>query len=110
LGIPSFMHGLAIMGGVEASIRSRGGVTTLFGWLRKIRWGHPGIAALVCSLLLFAIGGWTGTATTTLQLNMVSHNTMWIPAHVHQIVVGGTTLAFMGFMYMLVPLLVRREL
>ena len=35
---------------------------------------------------------------------------MSVPAHVHAIVVGGTTLAFMGFAYYLVPLLVRREL
>jgi cytochrome c oxidase subunit 1 len=109
LGVPSLMHGLALMGGVEATIR-RQGRTSLFGWLRKIRWSHPGIAAISMSLLLFAIGGWSGTAQTTLQLNLLSHNTMWVPAHVHQIVSGGTTLAFMGFAYMLVPLLARRAL
>ncbi len=109
LGVPSLMHGLAVMGGVEAKLR-REGATGLFGWLKRIRWGHPGIAALAGSLLIFAVGGWSGTAETTLQLNMISHNTMWVPAHLHQTVVGGTTLAFMGFAYLLVPLLVRREL
>lgn len=109
LGVPSLMHGLAVMGGVEATLR-RLGPASLFGWLRRIRWGNPGVAALTCSLLLFAIGGWSGTAQTTLQLNLVSHNTMWIPGHIHGVVVGGTTLAFMGFAYMLVPLLVRRAL
>jgi cytochrome c oxidase subunit 1 len=109
LGVPSLMHGLAVMGGVEATLR-RLGPTSLFGWLRRVRWGNPAVAALTCSLLLFAIGGWSGTAQTTLQLNLVSHNTMWIPGHVHGVVVGGTTLAFMGFAYYLVPLLVRRAL
>ena len=109
LGIPSLMHGLAVMGSVEATVR-RTTPTSLFGWLRKVSWSHPAIAALATSLLLFAIGGWSGTAETTLQLNMVSHNTMWVPAHVHQIVVGGTTLAFMGFLYVLVPLLTQRAL
>ena len=109
LGVPSLMHGLAVMGGVEAKLR-REGATGLFGWLKRIRWGHAGVAALAGSLLIFAVGGWSGTAETTLPLNMVSHNTMWVPAHLHQTVVGGTTLAFMGFAYMLVPLLVRREL
>ena len=109
LGIPSLMHGLAVMGGVEASLRQLG-PTSLFGWLRRIEWRNPGVAALTCSLLLFAIGGWSGTALTTLQLNMVGHNTMWIPGHLHGVVVGGTTLAFMGFAYFLVPLLVRRAL
>ncbi|MHB8642205.1 MAG: cbb3-type cytochrome c oxidase subunit I [Gaiellaceae bacterium] len=109
LGIPSLMHGLAVMGGVEATQRAKG-VTGLFGWLRSLKWSHAGIAAMAGSLLLFALGGWTGTAETTLQLNMVSHNTMWVPAHIHQVVVGGTTLAFMGFAYYLVPLLTCRRL
>ena len=109
LGVPSLMHGLAVMGGVEATLRKLG-PTSLFGWLRRLDWGNPGVAALTGSLLLFAIGGWSGTAQTTLQLNLVSHNTMWIPGHVHGVVVGGTTLAFMGFAYFLVPLLVRRAL
>jgi cytochrome c oxidase subunit 1 len=109
LGVPSLMHGLAVMGGAEARQRERGAIG-LFGWLRAIDFRHPGIAALACSLLLFAVGGWTGTAETTLQLNILTHNTMWVPAHVHAIVVGGTTLAFMGFAYLLVPMLTRRRL
>jgi cytochrome c oxidase subunit I len=109
LGVPSLMHGLAVIGGTEAKLRE-GGPASLFGWLRRVRFGNASIAALACSLLLFAIGGWSGTAETTLQLNMLTHNTMWVPAHVHAIVVGGTTLAFMGFAYLLVPLLAQREL
>jgi cytochrome c oxidase subunit 1 len=109
LGVPSLMHGLAVMGGAEARLRNRG-ATGLFGWLRRIDFKNAAIAALACSLILFAFGGWTGTAQTTLQLNMVTHNTMWVPAHVHAIVVGGTTLAFMGFAYLLVPLLTQRRL
>ncbi|HEY6017336.1 MAG TPA: cbb3-type cytochrome c oxidase subunit I [Gaiellaceae bacterium] len=109
LGVPSLMHGLAVMGGAEAKLRQERRYS-LFGWLKRLNWGNPSIVALACSLVLFAIGGWSGTAQTTLQLNMVSHNTMWIPAHVHAIVVGGTTMAFMGFAYLLVPLLVQRAL
>jgi cytochrome c oxidase subunit 1 len=41
---------------------------------------------------------------------MVTHNTMWVPAHIHAIVVGGTTLALMGFAYALVPMLTQRRL
>lgn len=109
LGVPSLMHGLAVMGGAEARLRERG-ATGLFGWLRRIDFKNASIAALACSLLLFAVGGWSGTVQTTLQLNMLTHNTMWVPAHVHAIVVGGTTLAFMGFAYLLVPLLTQRRL
>ncbi len=109
LGVPSLMHGLAIMGGTEVKLRREGAVG-LFGWLKRIRFGHAAIGALTCSLLLFAIGGWSGTVETTLPLNAVSHNTMGVPAHLHETVVGGMTLAFMGFAYLLVPLLTRRQL
>ena len=109
LGIPSLMHGLAIMGGVEAKLRSEG-ATGLFGWLKRLDWSSYGTAALAGSLLIFAVGGWSGTVETTLPLNLVNHNTMGIPAHLHSTVVGGMTIAFMGFAYYLVPLLTRRRL
>jgi cytochrome c oxidase subunit 1 len=109
LGIPSLMHGLAVMGGVEARLRAEG-ATGLFGWLRRIDWTSYGTAALAGSLVIFAIGGWSGTVETTLPLNLVNHNTMGVPAHLHSTVVGGMTIAFMGFAYYLVPLLTRRRL
>jgi cytochrome c oxidase subunit 1 len=109
LGIPSLMHGLAIMGGVEFTLR-RQGATGLFGWLKRIDWSSYGTAALAGSLAIFAIGGWSGTVETTLPLNLVNHNTMGVPAHLHSTVVGGMTIAFMGFAYYLVPLLTRRRL
>jgi cytochrome c oxidase subunit 1 len=109
LGIPSLMHGLAIMGGVEAAQR-RAGAAGLFGWLKRLDWGNYGTAALAGSLLIFAFGGWSGTVETTVPLNLVNHNTMGIPAHLHATVVGGMTVAFMGFAYYLLPLLTRRRI
>jgi cytochrome c oxidase subunit 1 len=109
LGVPSFMHGLAIIGGAEFALRKLG-AGGLFGWLKRLDWGHAGVAALAGSLVVFAIGGWSGTVETTLPLNLVTHNTMNVPGHLHQTVVGGMTLAFMGFAYYLIPVLVRRRL
>jgi cytochrome c oxidase subunit 1 len=109
LGVPSLMHGLAVLGGAEYEIR-RQWKTSLFGWLRKLRWDHAGVVALAGSLLIFAFGGWSGTVETTLPLNLVTHNTMNVPGHLHQTVTGGMTLAFMGFAYYLIPVLVRRRL
>ncbi len=39
-----------------------------------------------------------------------AHNTMRLPGHFHATVVSGTTLAFMGLTYYLIPLIFRREL
>ncbi len=56
------------------------------------------------------IGGVTGITIGTEQINMTAHNTMRLPGHFHATVVGGTTLAFMGLTYYLIPLIFRREL
>ena len=44
------------------------------------------------------------------QINLLMHNTLYVPGHFHATVVIGTTLAFMALTYWLVPVLFRREL
>ncbi len=39
------------------------------------------------------------------QVNIISHNTLRITGHFHSMVVAGTTLAFMGLTYYVVPLI-----
>jgi cytochrome c oxidase subunit 1 len=46
----------------------------------------------------------------TEQLNLIIHNTIYVPGHFHATVVVGTTLAFMGLTYFLIPVLFRRKL
>lgn len=98
LGIPSAMHGLAVPASVEKTLRSRG-AQGLWGWLRQWGWDNPPMVLLGFSVLLFGIGGFDGTVATTMQLNMTRHNNMWIPAHIHGALAGGTTLGFMAFAY-----------
>ncbi len=109
LSVPSMLHALALLGGVEATLRAAGH-TGLFGWLAKIPWRNPGVAGLLLSMLLFGMGGVVAQPQTTLQTNLLFHNTMWVPAHFHFVVVGGTTLAFMTLSYYIVPLLTLRRL
>jgi cytochrome c oxidase subunit 1 len=45
----------------------------------------------------------------TEQINLIMHNTLYVPGHFHATVVAGTTLAFMAITYLLVPLIFRRE-
>jgi len=109
LSIPSMLHALALLGGLEALLRASGH-TGLFGWLTRIPWGNPGIAGLLLSMLLFGLGGIIAQPQTTLQPNLNYHNTMWVPSHFHFTVVGGTTLAFMTLSYYVIPLLTLRKL
>ncbi|WP_420628060.1 cbb3-type cytochrome c oxidase subunit I [Candidatus Leptofilum sp.] len=107
----SLIHAFSIPGAVEAAQRRKGYTKSLFEWIRKAPWREPGFSALVISMVLFGwIGGVTGVTIGTEQVNMLAHNTMRLPGHFHATVVSGTTLAFMGLTYYLIPLIFRREL
>ncbi len=107
----SMIHAFSIPAALEVALRRQGHKRGLLEWLRKAPWREPGFAALVVSMFVFGwIGGVTGVTIGTEQINMLAHNTLRIPGHFHATVVGGTTLAFMGLTYYLIPLIFRREL
>lgn len=105
LGIPSSIHGIAVPAAAEAKLRKLYGDNSWFGFLRRWGWGDPAMIALCFSLVLFGIGGFDGTIGTTLQLNAFLHNTMWMPAHIHGALAGGTAVGFMGLSWYLLPAL-----
>jgi cytochrome c oxidase subunit 1 len=109
--LASMVHGMTIPASLEVAQRKRGLSKGLFEWLAKAPWGNPGFAALVLSLVLFGfMGGITGVTFGAEQVSIISHNTLRIPGHFHATVVAGTTLAFMGLTYFVVPLIFRRRL
>lgn len=108
--LASLIHGFTVPASVEVALRKQGHTKGLFGWLAKAPWKNPGFSAFFLSLLIFGfIGGITGVTLGTQQINIIAHNTLRIPGHFHATVVGGTSLAFMGLAYYVVPLIFRRE-
>ncbi|MBI3571085.1 MAG: cbb3-type cytochrome c oxidase subunit I, partial [Gammaproteobacteria bacterium] len=109
--LASMIHGLTVPGAMEAAQRKRGFNKGLFEWLRKAPWSNPTFAGVFLSILIFGfLGGISGVVMGTEQLNLIMHNTLYVPGHFHATVVGGTTLAFMALTYWLVPILFRREI
>ena len=107
----SMIHGMTVPGSIEAAQRSRGLTKGLFEWLRKAPWRNPAFSGMFMSLVFFGfIGGISGVVMGTEQINLIMHNTLYVPGHFHGTVVAGTTLAFMAITYLLVPLIFRREL
>jgi len=107
----SMIHAFSIPAAVEVAQRARGYTRGIFEWLRKAPWAEPGFSSLVLSMFLFGfIGGPTGVLQGHEQMNIIAHNTLRIPAHFHATVVAGTTLAFMGLTYYVIPLIGRREI
>ncbi len=108
--LASMIHGLTVPGSIEVAQRAKGYTKGLFEWLRKAPWGNPVFSGMFISLIGFGfIGGISGVVMGTEQINIIIHNTIYVPGHFHATVVIGTTLAFMSLTYFLIPVLFRRQ-
>ena len=72
----------------------------IFNWLAtlykgKISFEAPMLYA-INFLLLFAIGGLTGIFLGTLSVDIHLHDTYFVVAHFHYVMMGGTVIAFLG--------------
>jgi len=109
--LASMVHGLTVPGAIEVAQREKGFTKGMFEWLRKAPWGNPVFSGMFISLMGFGfLGGISGVMMGTEQLNMLIHNTIYVPGHFHATVVIGTTLAFMSLTYFLLPVLFNREM
>ena len=109
--LASMLHGLTVPGAMEVAQRQKGYTKGLFEWLRKAPWGNPTFSGVFISIIGFGfLGGITGVMMGTEQLNLIIHNTIYVPGHFHATVVVGTTLTFMALTYYLIPVLFKREM
>ncbi|MDX1711822.1 MAG: cbb3-type cytochrome c oxidase subunit I, partial [Rhodovibrionaceae bacterium] len=106
----SLIHGMTVPGSIEAAQRRNGFGKGLFEWLRKAPWNNPAFSGMFLSLVLFGfLGGISGVVLGTEQINLMMHNTLYVPGHFHATVVAGTTLAFMALTYLVLPLIFQRQ-
>ncbi|MCC7152547.1 MAG: cbb3-type cytochrome c oxidase subunit I [Rubrivivax sp.] len=109
--LASMLHGLTVPGAMEVAQRQKGYTKGLFEWLRKAPWGNPTFSGVFISIIGFGfLGGITGVMMGTEQLNLIIHNTIYVPGHFHATVVVGTTLTFMALTFYLIPVLFKREM
>lgn len=108
--LASMVHGLTVPGSIEVAQRAKGFTNGLFQWLAKAPWGNPVFSGMFISLVGFGfLGGISGVVMGTEQINIIIHNTIYVPGHFHATVVIGTTLAFMSLTYWLIPTLFRKQ-
>ena len=106
---PSLLTFFNVVASLESGGRARGG-RGLVSWFFRLPWGDPAVAAQVAAMLMFAFGGIGGLVNASYNLNLLVHNTAWIPGHLHLTVGTGVTLSYMGITYWLVPQLAGRAL
>jgi cytochrome c oxidase subunit 1 len=106
---PSFLTAFNLMATLEYSGKQRGG-KGLFGWIFALPWGEPSFLLQALSMILFMFGGIGGLINASYDMNLVIHNTTWVPGHFHLTVGSAVTMTFMGITYWLLPYLTKRKL
>ncbi len=107
--LPSMLTAFTVIASLEKAGRDRGG-KGLFGWIRALPWNNPSVSAQLMAGILFFFGGIGGLANASYNLNLVLHNTAWVPGHFHLTVASAVTLSFWGISYWLVPFLTGKKL
>ncbi|MGD8414622.1 MAG: cbb3-type cytochrome c oxidase subunit I, partial [Candidatus Latescibacterota bacterium] len=106
---PSLATAFTVMAALEIGGRRAGGKGIL-GWIPKLPWGNPSLAAQMLAMIVFVFGGITGLINASYIMNQVIHNTTWVPGHFHMTVGTAVALTLMGVAYWLIPYLTGREL
>jgi cytochrome c oxidase subunit 1 len=68
----------------------------------KLKWGIIPRIFLV-GIAGWAIGGFAALVNSTIAVNKVLHNTLWVPAHFHTYTLMGIVLFIFGFLFYLFP-------
>jgi len=109
VGIPSLLTAFTVAASLEIGGRRRGGKGVL-GWIGALPWKNASFTAQVLAMISFIFGGAGGIVNASFNLNMLVHNTAWIPGHFHLTVGTAVTLTFMGITFWLVPHLLKKPL
>lgn len=68
----------------------------------KIKWGVIPMMFL-SGMAGWAIGGFAALVDSTIAVNKILHNTLWVPAHFHTYTLMGIVLFILGFLFYLLP-------
>ncbi len=109
VAFPSFVTAFTLMASLEYSGKQRGG-KGLFAWIFRLPWGEPSFTTQVLAMIIFAAGGISGVINASYSMNLVVHNTTWVPGHFHLTVGTAATMTFMGITYWMLPYITKRRL
>jgi cytochrome c oxidase subunit 1 len=107
--LPSLMTAFTVISSMEHGARQRGG-SGYFAWMGALPWNRPAFAGCALAGIMFAAGGFSGMINASLNIDMLVHNTAWIPGHFHLTVGTATALTFMAITYWILPQLTGRNL
>jgi len=107
--LPSLMTAFTVISSMEHGARQRGG-EGYFAWMGALPWNRPAFVGCALAGIMFAAGGFSGMINASLNIDMLIHNTAWIPGHFHLTVGTASALTFMAITYWILPQLTGRTL
>lgn len=78
-------------------------------WAGKVKWATPMLYA-TGSLAIFVIGGLTGVMVAVAPFDWQAHDTYFVVAHLHYVLIGGTLMPLFGGLYYYWPLITGKKL
>lgn len=107
--LPSLLTAFTVISSMEHGARQRGG-KGYFAWMGALPWNQPAFVGCALAGIMFAAGGFSGMINASLNIDMLVHNTAWIPGHFHLTVGTASALTFMAITYWILPQLTGRVL
>jgi cytochrome c oxidase subunit 1 len=117
VAIPSMLTAFTVAASLEYSIKSKYPEVrnSLFYWWTKIPFisleGDKWLVSyFMAGLFLFFVGGITGIVNASYNVNLVVHNTSFVPGHFHTTVGGLVTLSLLGISLYMVSKLMGKDI
>jgi cytochrome c oxidase subunit 1 len=102
VALPTLLTAFAVCASFEIAGRYRGG-RGLLGWIPALPWNEPMVLAVGMSLVMLAFGGAGGLINMSYDMNLMIHNTAWVPAHFHLIFGGAVVIIYFAIAYEMWP-------
>ncbi|CAI9085956.1 cytochrome c oxidase subunit I [Candidatus Methylacidiphilum fumarolicum] len=109
IAFPSLVTAFSVVYSLEIGGLSRGG-KGIFGWVKRLPWKDPSVCAQILAGIAFLPGGMTGIMHASVNMDLLLHNTSFLPGHFHLTVGAAVALSLVGIAYWLVPYLLRKKL
>lgn len=109
VSVPTLTAFLIIVASLEVHARARG-ASGLFGWLGRLPWRHPAMAAIGAAVINLAFGLVLAFVLIQGELAPLLSDTFFVPGYFHFFTVGTVSLTLLAALAVMLPALRGREL
>ncbi|MFZ3219817.1 MAG: cbb3-type cytochrome c oxidase subunit I [Rhodoferax sp.] len=102
ISVPTVLVFLVLVCSLEVHARNQG-AQGLFGWMRKLPWGNPAMAAMGAAVINLALGGVFSFVLIQEKLAPLLSDTFFVPGYFHFLTVGTVSLTFLAALCYVLP-------